>query len=103
MMEAAATAPLLWWERVASLVNFRLIRAQRRSNAREAPTEPETVFILFGGAARGAAQAGALTVLLEHGITPDRIVGISAGAWNGSYLALDPTVERCYELEALWR
>ena len=102
-MGAVATAPLPWWERVTSVVTLRLPRAQRRGGAPEEPVGPQTVFILFGGAARGAAQAGALTVLLEHGITPDLIVGISAGAWNGSYLALDPTVEHCLELEAHWR
>jgi NTE family protein len=63
----------------------------------------QTVFILLGGAARGAAQAGALTVLMEHGIIPDLIIGISAGAWNGAYLAADPTPERAHELEAHWR
>lgn len=61
-----------------------------------------TAFVLLGGGARGAAQAGALTVLLSRGIRPDFIVGISAGAWNGAYLAQDPTVERARELEGLW-
>jgi NTE family protein len=102
-MGAASSAPLPWWERVATLKHLRLPRVQRHSGAPEEPTGPQTAFILFGGAARGAAQAGALTVLLEHGITPDLIVGISAGAWNGSYVALEPTVERCLELEAHWR
>lgn len=64
--------------------------------------QPRTAFVLLGGGARGAAQAGALTVLLDAGIRPDLIVGISAGSWNGSYLALDPTPERAVRLEGLW-
>ncbi len=58
--------------------------------------------MLLGGGARGAAQAGALTGLLEAGVVPDMILAISAGAWNGSYLAVDPTPERARELESLW-
>ena len=69
---------------------------------RNKPSPERTVFILLGGAARGAAQAGVLTVLFEQGITPDAIVGISAGAWNGAYLALAPSQDRCMALEGLW-
>lgn len=61
-----------------------------------------TAFVLLGGGSRGAAQAGALTALLEAGVVPDMILAISAGAWNGSYLAVDPTAERAHELEGLW-
>lgn len=63
---------------------------------------PRTAFVLLGGGARGAAQAGALTVLLEAGLRPDMIIGISAGSWNGSFLAMDPTPERAVALEGLW-
>ncbi|MGZ3582442.1 MAG: patatin-like phospholipase family protein [Ktedonobacterales bacterium] len=65
-------------------------------------TSPHTAFILLGGGSRGAAQAGALTVLLDNGITPDVIIGMSAGSWNGAYLALDPTPERAFQLEGNW-
>lgn len=68
----------------------------------EGEREPRTAFVLLGGGARGAAQAGALTVLLDAGIRPDFIVGVSAGSWNGSYIALDPTPERAVRLEGLW-
>lgn len=82
-------------------------RNSARSDGTDAPEslserEPRTAFVLLGGGARGAAQAGALTVLLDAGIRPDLIVGISAGSWNGSYLALDPTPERAVRLEGLW-
>ena len=61
-----------------------------------------TAFVLLGGGARGAAQAGALAVALEQGIRPDVIIGVSAGAWNGAYLAVDPTAERARALCAIW-
>lgn len=64
--------------------------------------EPRTAFVLLGGGARGAAQAGALTVLMDAGIRPDFIIGVSAGSWNGSYLAVDPTPDRAVRLEGLW-
>ena len=74
--------------------------AQDESHRAGSPTR--TAFVLLGGGSRGAAQAGALTVLLEAGVVPDMILAISAGAWNGSYLAVDPTPERARELEGLW-
>ena len=67
-----------------------------------AKSPPRTAFVLLGGGSRGAAQAGALTALLEAGIRPDIIVAISAGAWNGAYLAIEPTPERSRELEQAW-
>jgi predicted acylesterase/phospholipase RssA len=62
----------------------------------------KVAFVLLGGGSRGAAQAGALAVALEHGIKPDVIIGVSAGAWNGAYLAVDPTPERAQQLCAIW-
>jgi predicted acylesterase/phospholipase RssA len=61
-----------------------------------------TAFVLLGGGARGAAQAGALAAALELGVRPDVIIGVSAGAWNGAYLAVDPTPERARALCAIW-
>ncbi len=58
--------------------------------------------VLLGGGARGAAQAGALAVVLEQGIRPDVIIGVSAGAWNGAYLAVEPTPERVKQLCEIW-
>lgn len=45
-------------------------------------------FVLGGGGARGAMQAGALRALLEAGIQPDLLVGTSIGAVNATGLAL---------------
>lgn len=44
-----------------------------------------------------------IRVLLEHGIMPDEVVGVSAGALNGTFLAADPTVEQARLLEGVWR
>ena len=45
-------------------------------------------FVLGGGGGRGALQAGALRALFEAGLTPDMLVGTSAGAVNAAYLAM---------------
>ncbi len=42
---------------------------------------------LSGGGARGAAHIGALRALLEAGIVPTRVVGVSAGALVGAMYA----------------
>jgi NTE family protein len=45
-------------------------------------------FVLGGGGARGALQAGALRALLEAGIQPDLLAGTSIGAVNAVFLAM---------------
>ncbi len=60
-------------------------------------------FVLSGGGNRGPLQVGALGVLIERGIIPELIVGSSAGALNGCYLAIDPTVEQVEHMAQLWR
>jgi len=60
-------------------------------------------FVLSGGGNRGALQAGALQALFAHGIQPDLIVGTSAGALNGAYVALSPTLEGANQLADIWR
>src|SRR4051794_29330367 len=66
---------------------------------------PEPVaFVLSGGASLGAIQAGMLRALYERGIAPDLIVGTSAGALNGAFIAERPqTVETARELGEVWR
>lgn len=63
----------------------------------------KTAFALSGGGARGAAQVGMLQALLEAGIKPDLIVGTSVGAWNGAWLASDPSLEWVARLGQVWR
>lgn len=62
-----------------------------------------TAFVLSSGGARGALQVGALKALLEHGETPDVIIGTSIGSWNGAVLALDPTEHGVEKLINVWR
>ena len=66
--------------------------------------KPKVAFVLSGGAALGAVQAGMLQVLYERGIQPDLIVGTSAGALNGAYIASRPQVpETAADLGDVWR
>src|SRR5260370_25475948 len=48
--------------------------------AGRAACEPRTAFVLAGGAALGAMQAGMIHALYERGITPDLLIGTSADA-----------------------
>ncbi len=60
-------------------------------------------FVLSGGANYGAQQVGALEVLFEHGILPDMVMGVSAGALNAAWVAVHPTLEGVQELARVWR
>jgi len=60
------------------------------------------VFVLSGGAARGAAQVGMMEALLEHGIVPDALVGTSVGALNAAFIGYRPDLARVRELRAKW-
>jgi NTE family protein len=74
------------------------------STAGRAAGEPRTAFVLAGGAALGAMQAGMVHALYERGIAPDLLIGTSAGALNAAFLASRPaTVATAQELAALWR
>jgi len=65
---------------------------------------PHTAFVLSGGASLGAIQVGMLTALYERGIAPDVIVGTSAGALNGAFIASRPqTPATADELGDVWR
>ncbi|HXV12522.1 MAG TPA: patatin-like phospholipase family protein [Burkholderiales bacterium] len=66
-------------------------------------TATRTAFVLAGGGSIGAVQVGMLRELLRHGVAPDLVVGSSAGAINGAYLAGAPDLEGVARLEALWR
>jgi len=61
-------------------------------------------FVLAGGASLGAIEVGMLKALYEHKIAPELIVGTSAGAVNGAYIASrPPTPETADSLAELWR
>jgi NTE family protein len=61
-------------------------------------------FVLSGGASLGAVQVGMLEALFELGISPDVIIGSSAGAINGAFIASrEPTAQTARELGDVWR
>ena len=59
-------------------------------------------FVLSGGGSLGAIQVGMLQALFEEGITPDLLVGTSAGAVNAAWVAGHPHLEGTKELAAIW-
>ena len=66
--------------------------------------QPKVAFVLSGGASLGAIQVGMLRALYEREITPDLIVGTSAGAFNGAYIASRPqTTLTAESLARIWR
>jgi NTE family protein len=73
------------------------------------PTSNPVALVLAGGGARGAYEAGALSVLLpvleERGERPRILLGTSAGALNVALLAADahqPTSELIANALAIW-
>jgi len=65
---------------------------------------PDIAFVLSGGASLGAVQAGMLRALYERGVRPDVIVGTSAGALNGAFIASrPPDTATAEELGEIWR
>ncbi len=61
-------------------------------------------FVLSGGGSLGAVQVGMLQALGERGVTPDLLVGSSAGALNAAFVAGHGTGRAALEeLGGLWR
>ena len=58
---------------------------------------------MSGGGSLGAMQAGQLLALFEAGITPDLVVGVSAGALNGAAIAHQPTIAMADQLATIWQ
>jgi len=59
-------------------------------------------FVFSGGASLGAVQVGMLQALAEHEITPDLVIGASAGALNGAWVAGHPGLGELDELADIW-
>ena len=67
-------------------------------------SNPTVAFVLSGGASLGAIQVGMLHALYERDISPDMIVGTSAGAINGAFIASRPQTRRDRRgLAEVWR
>jgi len=58
---------------------------------------PKIGLVLSGGAARGLAHIGVISVLIENGIPVDLIAGASFGAIVGGYLAAGYSIEEIYK------
>ncbi len=61
-----------------------------------------TVLVLQGGGALGAYQAGAYEGLVEAGIVPDWIAGVSIGAINAALIAGNEPERRVERLRMFW-
>jgi len=59
--------------------------------------------LLQGGGALGAYQAGVYEALVEAGIHPDWVAGISIGAINAALIAGNPPETRVDKLRAFWK
>ncbi len=62
-----------------------------------------TAFVLSGGGSLGAVQVGMLQALARRGITPDLLVGTSAGAVNALWVAQHGMgADSLHELALIW-
>ncbi len=79
-------------------------RARPSEELAEAPLDrgSKVAFVLSGGGNQGVGQVGMLRALIEAGITPDVIVGCSAGALNGAALAYAPNLTGVARLASVW-
>lgn len=60
------------------------------------------ILLLQGGGALGAYQAGVYEGLLEQGVAPTWVVGISIGAINAALIAGNPPERRVERLREFW-
>ena len=62
----------------------------------------KTAFVLGGGGSLGAIQVGMLAELMNAGVQPNMIGGVSTGALNGAFLALAPSLQTVARMGRLW-
>ena len=62
----------------------------------------QIVFVLQGGGALGAYQAGVYEALHEAKVEPDWVIGTSIGAINGAIIAGNPPGQRIERLKQFW-
>jgi NTE family protein len=74
--------------------------AERRRK-RTTPFE-SVALVLQGGGALGAYQAGVYEALVEHGVEPTWVSGISIGAINSAIIAGNPAEARVDKLRQFW-
>jgi NTE family protein len=79
--------------------------ATRRKPVRAAlriPKHEHTVLVLQGGGALGAYQAGVYEGMVEQGVAPDWVTGVSIGAINAALIAGNPPGRRIERLREFW-
>lgn len=77
--------------------------AVKRAGATRGRPDFECIaFLLQGGGALGAYQAGAYEALAEAGLHPDWVAGISIGAINSAIIAGNAPEERVGKLRTFW-
>ena len=69
---------------------------------RSRPPFESIALVLQGGGALGAYQAGVFQALVEAGIEPDWVAGISIGAFNCAIIAGNPPGTRVDKLREFW-
>ena len=92
-------------KRESSIMSARVISKEtaRRSHIRIARPPFECIaFLLQGGGALGAYQAGVYEALAEASLSPDWVAGISIGAVNAALIAGNPPSERVEKLREFW-
>ncbi len=65
-------------------------------------TDHKAAFVLAGGGSLGSIQVEMLAELMNAGVQPNVIVGVSAGALNGAFLALAPSLQTVARIGRLW-
>lgn len=70
--------------------------------AKERTGEPRRILLLSGGGAFGAMQVGMMRPFMAAGFRPDIVVGVSAGALNGTFLANNWSLDGLSALSDIW-
>ena len=75
---------------------------RRRAIARLRGASVRRAFVFSAGGALGAFQAGQIKAVIEAGIQPDVLVGVSAGALNAAFLSNGASVARVNHMVSMW-
>ena len=78
------------------------MRAKKRNPARRKLKHDHSVLVLQGGGSLGSYQAGVYEGMVERGIAPDWIAGVSFGAINAALIAGNPPERRVERMRAFW-
>jgi NTE family protein len=66
------------------------------------PKHDHRILVLQGGGALGAYQAGVYEGMVERGVTPDWVTGVSIGSINAALIAGNPPGRRIERLRDFW-